>query len=116
MIHDEFEISRQNNFDQQLNLSENEEQSDQIEKNYTSKKNLISKTNISNNITMNQFTPQMKAIIDQAIEKTVNKTLSEIQKDFLDSFDSQSSANNENLSKSQNPPKKIEVTMNESNR
>ena len=116
MIHDEFEIPRQNNFDQQLNLSENEKQSNQVEKNYTSKKNPISKTNISNSITMNQLTPQMKVIIDQVIERTVNKTLSEIQKGLSDSSDSQNSANNENLSRFQSPSEKIEVTMNESNR
>ena len=65
---------------------------------------------------MNQLIPQMKAIIDQTIERTVNRTLFEFQENFSDPSDPQNSTNNEDLSGPQNPSKKIEITMNESNR
>ena len=61
----------------------------------------------------------MKIIIDQIIEKVINKTLSDIQKDLFDSPDSQNLADNESLSDFQdfqNSAEKIEITMNESNR
>ena len=108
-VFDEFNENRQNNNNE-----------NQIEKNYTSKKNLISKTQISDNSTMNQqFTSQMKVIIDQIIERAVNKVLSDIQTNSSDSSDSQNSADNEgfsNLQNSQNSAKKIEITMNKSDR
>ena len=121
LLFDESENSQQNNFDQQNNPKNDEKRSknqknDQIDKNYTSKKNPISKSHITDNLTMDQLTSQMKTIIDQIIEKAVNKTLFEIETNLSDSFDSQNSTENENFANFQNFSKETETAMNESNR
>ena len=65
---------------------------------------------------MNQFISQMKAVIDQIIEKAINKTLFDIQTDFPDPSNSTGGKNLTDPKKfqnSQNSSENVENAMNE---